>query len=129
LAKSRTTFAKGREKTGGRKKGQPNKVVTDIRELAQGYGPEAIGTLVTLMREADFETVRVSAAKELLDRAYGKAVQPIEGDVVHKIRYEVRLAFGQPAAREILHSDARVPAGVPGPARNGKALGYNGSSS
>jgi hypothetical protein len=128
VARSSTSFKKGTAKPegSGRKKGQPNKVVTDVRELAQGYGPEAIATLVDLMRDADFETVRVAAAKELLDRAYGKAVQPIEADVVHKIKYEVRLAFRDPV--ESLHSRVGLQAGLPAPARNGKALEHNGSS-
>jgi len=130
VARSSTSFKKGTAKPegSGRKKGQPNKVVTDVRELAQGYGPEAIATLVDLMRDADFETVRVSAAKELLDRAYGKAIQPVDATVVHEISYEISLAFGQPTTTH-LQSDDALPARVQGPARNGQALGHNGRAS
>jgi hypothetical protein len=119
---------KGSAKTAGsgRKKGQPNRIVTDIKLLAQGFGAEAIGILVGLMRDADFETVRVSAAKELLDRAYGKAVQPVEADVQHTIRYEISLAFGQPTH---LQSDDALSPRVQGSARNGKALVHNGGAS
>lgn len=127
MPKNATTFRKGREKTGGRKKGVTNKVITDIKELAQGYGPEAIATLVELMRDADFETVRVSAAKEILDRAYGKAVQPVDAEVTHNIIYEVVLDFGEPG--QTLPGDIEVPTAVQGSAGNGKALVYNGRSS
>jgi hypothetical protein len=129
VARSSTSFKKGTAKPegSGRKKGQPNKVVTDVRELAQGYGPEAIATLVDLMRDADFETVRVSAAKELLDRAYGKAIQPVDATIVHNIVYEVVLDFGDPA--QVLQGNPEVPPTIQGPARNGKALVHNGRSS
>lgn len=120
--------AKGSVKTpgSGRKKGTRNKATEDIKAIAQQYGAEAITTLVELMRDADFEPTRVAAAKELLDRGYGKSVQPVEADVVHKIRYEVRLAFRDPAAS--LHGGNGLSASLPRPAGNGKALVYNGSS-
>ena len=70
-------FQKGHPKHGGRKPGTPNKTVHDIRVLAQGHGPAAIKRLFQLMNEADGETVRVSAARELLDRGYGKALAQI----------------------------------------------------
>ena len=129
MARSSTSFKKGaaRPSGAGRKKGTPNKVITDIKELAQGYGPEAIATLVELMRDADFETVRVSAAKELLDRAYGKAIQPVDATVVHNIIYEVVLDFGEPA--QVLQGGTEVSATIQGPARNGQALGHNGRAS
>jgi hypothetical protein len=120
-------FQKGRKKTGGRKKGVTNKAVTDIKALAQEYGAAAIQTLVDLMIAADFEPTRVAAAKELLDRGYGKAAQVIDASVTQTIRYEVELAFGQPT--QALQSEDALPAGVPGPARNGKALVHNGSAS
>lgn len=126
MAKSSTSFAKGRKKTGGRVKGKPNKLTEDIKALAQQYGPAAIQTLVELMMDADYEPTRVAAAKELLDRGYGKSVQPVEGDTRLTIRYEVALAFGQPAH---LQSDDALPARISGPARNGQALEHNGSAS
>ena len=71
---------KGLPKTGGRKPGTPNKVSNAVKELASAHGPEAIRTLVTLMKSADSDATRVSAAKEILDRAYGKATQIVGGD-------------------------------------------------
>ena len=66
-----------RVKTGGRKAGTPNKTLHDVRVLAQGYGPEAIKCLRELMCSAEGETVRVAAARELLDRGYGKPIAQI----------------------------------------------------
>ena len=43
---------------------------------------------------------------------------------INKIRYEVRLAFRDPV--ESLHGGDGLQTSVPGPARNGKALEYNG---
>lgn len=68
---------KGTPKTGGRKAGTPNKVRHDIKVLAQGYGPDAIKRLYHLALNADSESVQVSAARELLDRGYGKALAQI----------------------------------------------------
>jgi hypothetical protein len=70
-----------RPKTGGRVKGVRNKVTAKIKDLAQPYGAEALDILATIMRNAEAsENARVSAAKELLDRAFGKAPQAHAGD-------------------------------------------------
>lgn len=61
------------KKTGGRKAGVPNKATAEIKAVAQKHGPAAIQELVRLMREAESESARVGAIKELLDRAYGKS--------------------------------------------------------
>jgi len=71
------------KKTGGRQPGSLNKVSADVRELAGQYGPAAIAELARLATEADSEQARVSACKEVLDRAYGKSPlnrEPIDID-------------------------------------------------
>jgi hypothetical protein len=62
----------------GRPKGVKNKVTADVRALAGAYGPKALETLAEIMvcKKAP-AAARVSAAREILDRAYGKAPQPI----------------------------------------------------
>lgn len=66
------------ERRGGRQKGTPNKATADVRSLAQKYGPKALETLAKIMEaEEQAPAARVSAAKELLDRAYGKSPQPV----------------------------------------------------
>lgn len=64
----------------GRKKGVPNKVTADVRALAQQYVPGAVKCLAEIMDDqAQPAAARVSAAKEILDRACGKAPQPVVG--------------------------------------------------
>jgi hypothetical protein len=67
-----------RVKTGGRKKGSLNKVTKDIKLLSRPYTAEAVETLASVMRIGETHAVRVAAAKELLDRAWGKSSQPVE---------------------------------------------------
>lgn len=70
---------KGTPKTGGRKPGTPNKATADIKALAQVHGEQAIGTLAGMIGDPTLPpAARVAAAKELLDRGYGKAGQSVE---------------------------------------------------
>lgn len=71
----------GKREGAGRKKGIPNKVTADIKVIAQSFGEEAIKLLVEIARDGDApHAARVAAVKEILDRGYGKAKQPIVGD-------------------------------------------------
>ena len=72
-------MAKG-QKTGGRRKGVPNKATQDIKAVARKYTPQAMETLVALLQREDSPAAQLGAARELLDRGYGKASQPIAGD-------------------------------------------------
>lgn len=66
-------------KTGGRQKNTPNKATADIKALAQVYAPSAIKTLAEIMTGKNQPAAaRVAAAKELIDRGYGKALQAID---------------------------------------------------
>ena len=71
---------KGSEKTGGRKKGTPNKVDADIKAAFREHGPALVAALIKLTKSKD-ENVRVKALQICLDRGYGKAVQHIEAEV------------------------------------------------
>ena len=79
---------KGHPKSGGRTKGTPNKQTADVKALAREYGPTAIAKLAYLVEHAESDAAKVSAIKELLDRAYGKATMPIQhsGDAAQPIR-------------------------------------------
>ena len=69
----------GGQKFGGRQKGTLNKVTADIRVMAQTYGPEAVDTLAEIMRdESKPDAARIAAAKELLDRGFGKSPQSLD---------------------------------------------------
>jgi hypothetical protein len=77
------------ERRGGRKKGTPNRSTAEVRrpivELCRAYAPAAVHELARLAREASSETARIAACNAILDRAYGKAPQPMadaNGDAV-----------------------------------------------
>lgn len=70
----------------GRPKGSPNKTTAEVKALAQKHGPDAIKTLAKLAKQADSDAAKIAACRELLDRAYGKASQPIAGDEEHPLR-------------------------------------------
>lgn len=72
-------MARGGKRDGaGRPAGAVNKIAADVRALAQEYGKEAIIELATLMTTSESHAARIAAAKELLDRGYGKAIQGVE---------------------------------------------------
>lgn len=68
----------GRRPGAGRPAGAPNKLTRPVKELAAEQGSASIERLVQLRDAADSEQVRFAAAKELLDRAYGRARQEID---------------------------------------------------
>jgi hypothetical protein len=77
----------------GRPKGSKNLVSHDVRALAQKYGPDCILGLAIMaglapvikrlpqIKPASNETVRERCMDSLMDRAYGKATQPLEHSV------------------------------------------------
>jgi len=94
----------GTPKTGGRQAGTPNKATAEVRSLAQLYGPDAIRKAAELaglvkdeqghaIGQAESEQARLAAISIILDRAYGKAPQPIAGDPERPIRSEERIEW------------------------------------
>jgi hypothetical protein len=83
-------FIKGHPRVGGRVKGTLNHATADIRALAQSFGPEAIKTLVKLLRTGA-EATKVASARELLDRGYGKATEHIRNEFVFENMTEADL--------------------------------------
>lgn len=67
-----------RIKTGGRKPGVQNKVSREVRALAMLHADAAINSLVSLMTDAQNESVRLAAAKEVLDRSCGRTPDALE---------------------------------------------------
>lgn len=87
---------KKRVKVAGRQKGTPNKATAEVKSLARQYGAEMIDVLASIAKDDKRpESARVSAAKELLDRGYGKAVQMISGPDEGPIQVESRLDVSQ----------------------------------
>src|ERR1044071_9587451 len=69
----------GKRPGAGRPKGTIDKASRELREIAQAYSGEAIEILANLMRAAESEATRLSAANALLDRAHGRPTQMIDG--------------------------------------------------
>lgn len=85
----------GARPNSGRKKGSPNKITAEIKSIAQEHGEKAIEILVGLMYNANSDTTKVMAAKEILDRAYGKSTQyqEISGELEFKLANRLQLAI------------------------------------
>ena len=61
----------------GNPSGRP-KAVQAITELAREMGPDCIKVLARIVLESEDKRTQIEAAKVLLDRGFGKAVQSIE---------------------------------------------------
>jgi hypothetical protein len=68
----------GKRPGAGRPAGVPNKITADIKALAQVHAADAIRELAVILKTSENDQARIAAAKELLDRAYGKATQHAE---------------------------------------------------
>lgn len=74
-------FQKGQPRPAGagRKPGSKNKSTADIKALAQVHGPQAIERLAKILLDPlSSEKAVIAAARELLDRGYGKPTQSME---------------------------------------------------
>ena len=69
-------MAQGR-KTGGRRKGTPNRVTAEIRAAFQKHGDELVGALLALTKSDD-ERVCLGAIQAALDRGWGKPAQAVD---------------------------------------------------
>lgn len=71
----------GAREGAGRPPGSKNSVNNKhIRELAKEYTEDALDTLVNIMLKSKSDGARIMAANSVLDRAWGKATQPIKND-------------------------------------------------
>lgn len=82
VANSSSRGSKPGERRGGRTKGTPNRSTASLKELAREHTEAALVTLVSVMAggESVPAAAQVAAAKELLDRGYGKSSTVLSGD-------------------------------------------------
>jgi len=63
-----------------------NEALAEAQELARLHVPDALEELARLARDAESENVRVSAIKEILDRAHGRPLASLgEGGGLHYV--------------------------------------------
>lgn len=77
----------------GRAKGSQNKATSEVKALALKHVPDAIKELARIASSSENDSARVSAIREILDRAAGKSAQAIGGTddlppIVAKIIHE-----------------------------------------
>ncbi len=82
VAKASNRGSKPGEHRGGRVKGTPNKATASIRDIAREYTDQAVKALADVLKggEGIPAAAQVAAAKEILDRGYGKASTVLTGD-------------------------------------------------
>ena len=85
----------------------------EARALASPYAARALrelaklGGIVRNAPPAQSEQARVQALREILDRAYGKPKQPVEGEMLHGMSEELRkfIAGNATASRSFIGFD------------------------
>jgi hypothetical protein len=63
----------------GARKARPTS--RELKEIARREAPVLVRELIRLATKAESEAVRVAAIKEMFDRGFGKATQPVEGSL------------------------------------------------
>ena len=75
----------GKRPGSGRKKGTPNSMTRELKEIARKEAPVLVRELIRLATRAESEAARVAAIKEMFDRGFGKATQPVEGSLTYGV--------------------------------------------
>lgn len=75
-------FVKGKSGNPGGKKPMD----ADVKEMLKAAAPDAVKLLVETVNNPEVKMdLRIRCAETLMDRVYGKAVQPIEGNMDNKV--------------------------------------------
>lgn len=85
-----------RAKTGGRQAGTCNRNSLTIRLGAAAHADEAIALLARLMTDGENDAIKLSAAREILDRAGGKTV---DSELI--IKFENREIYAEKQAEDL----------------------------
>ncbi len=71
-------------KTGGRRKGTPNRATAEIKASFRLHGDELVDALLALTKSDD-ERVRLGAIQAALDRGWGRPAQMVDANVQGEI--------------------------------------------
>ncbi len=74
----RLSWIRCRRKTGGRRKGTPNKTTAELRGAAQQYTLAALEGPAQIARTSESDAAKVAAWKAILDRGHGRPAQAIQ---------------------------------------------------
>jgi hypothetical protein len=103
----------GRRPGSGRRKGTPNFMTRELKEICRQEAPILVKELIRLATGAESEAVRVAAIKELFDRGYGRSVQPIHGEMTYGVSQQLADLFkgneGNTLGAEIAYRAALTP--------------------
>jgi hypothetical protein len=97
----------GKRPGSGRKKGTPNFMTRELKEIARREAPVLVRELIRLATKAESEAVRVAAIKEMFDRGFGKATQPVEGSLTYGISEPLAELFKENAGNTLGQEIAR----------------------
>jgi hypothetical protein len=76
----------------GNPSGRP-KALQELVELARAETLPSLKKIVELRDQADDPRVQLAAAREILDRGWGRPTQPLAGDADHPIQHQHRLDY------------------------------------
>lgn len=68
----------GKREGAGRPKGKLSQAKRDIAEAAREHADIALSVVLEIAQNGDTDATRLSAARELLDRGFGKSPQAID---------------------------------------------------
>ena len=87
----------GRRPGSGRKKGTPNVMTRELKEICRQEAPTLVKERIRLATGAESEAVRVAAINEMFDRGFGRATQTIEGTMTYGVSDQVAELFKENA--------------------------------
>jgi hypothetical protein len=65
----------------------------ELKEICRQEAPILVKELIRLATSAESEAVRVAAIKEMFDRGFGRATQPIEGSMTYGVSEQLGELF------------------------------------